>query len=97
MIKTDAAVAKSGAVNEEKKANKDEADLLKSLFVTQMDEAYEEFEQEKDREVVDQIGKSVQRTTVKQGWGSWAGDGIDNSKQEAQQKKFDNLRQKKIE
>ena len=92
MIKTDSAVAKSGAANEESKANKDEADLLKSLFVTQMDEAYEEFEQEKDKEVVDQIGKSVQRTTVKQGWGSWAGDGIDNSKQEAQQKKFDNLR-----
>ena len=58
LIKTDTTGAKSGA-NEESKANKDEADLLKSLFVTQMDEAYDEFEQEKDKEVVDQIGKSV--------------------------------------
>lgn len=58
LIKTDTNGTKSG-VNEESKANKDESDLLKSLFVTQMDEAYDEFEQEKDKEVVNQIGKSV--------------------------------------
>lgn len=58
LIKTDTNGTKSGA-NEESKAKKDESDLLKSLFVTQMDEAYDEFEQEKDKEVVNQIGKSV--------------------------------------
>ena len=94
LIKTDAAKQVSG---EESKASKDEADLLKSLFVTHADDAVEEFEQEKDQEVATQIGKSVQRTTIKQGWGSWAGDGVDNSRQEAQQKRLDSIRQKKIE
>ena len=43
-------------------------------------DAYEEFEQEKDEQIENQIGKSVQRTTIKQGWGTWAGDGVDSSR-----------------
>jgi len=74
---------------EEGKANRDEAELLKSLFVTQVDDAAEEFEREKNEEVEQTIGKSVARTTIKQGWGTWAGEGVDNSRQEAQQQKFD--------
>jgi len=50
---------------EEGKANRDEAELLKSLFVTQVDEAYEEFERDKDVEIENQIGKSVAKTTIK--------------------------------
>jgi len=61
----------------------DEAELLKSLFVTQVDDAFDDFEKDKDKEVANQIGKSVVRSTIKQGWGSWAGNGVDNSKQEA--------------
>ena len=70
----------------------EEAQLIKSLFVTQVEDAYDEFENEKDAQVEGQIGKSVQRTTIKQGWGSWAGDGVDNSRTEAQQKRFDIIR-----
>ena len=52
---------------------------MKSLFVTQEDEALEEFEQKKDVEVEGQVGKSVAKKTLMQGWGTWAGDGVDNS------------------
>ena len=43
----------------------DEAKMLKSLFVTQEEDAYEEFEREKDAQVEGQIGKSVAKTTLK--------------------------------
>ena len=75
----------------------DEAELLKSLFVTQVDDAFDDFEKDKDKEVANQIGKSVVRSTIKQGWGSWAGNGVDNSKQEAQQKRMDSIRERKID
>lgn len=37
------------------------------------------------------------KTTIKQGWGTWAGDGIDTTKLDAQQAKLDAIRQKKID
>ena len=43
----------------------DEAKMLKSLFVTQEEDAYEEFEREKDEQIEGQIGKSVVKTTLK--------------------------------
>ena len=43
----------------------DEAQMLKSLFVTQEEDAYDEFEREKDVQIEGQIGKSVAKTTLK--------------------------------
>ena len=42
----------------------------------------DEFEQKKDVEVENQVGKSVAKKTLMQGWGTWAGDGVDNSQME---------------
>ena len=84
-------------IKSKKQKQTEEAELIKSLFVTQEEEAYEDFEQEKDNQVENQIGKSVERKTIKQGWGSWAGDGVDNSRIEANQIRLDSVRQKKIE
>lgn len=79
------------------KDKSEEAKLLKSLFVTQEEDAYEEFEKDKDVQIETQIGKSVKKTTIRQGWGSWAGEGIDNSQNEAKQKRLDVSRQRKID
>jgi U3 small nucleolar RNA-associated protein 14 len=49
---------------------------MKSLFVTQSKEAMEEFEQEKENEVELQLGNSVAKPDLKQGWGEWAGAGV---------------------
>jgi len=58
LIKEDTAVTPAGKISEE-------AQLIKSLFVTQEEDAYEEFEQEKNEQVEGQIGKSVQKTIIK--------------------------------
>ena len=75
----------------------EETKLLKSLFVTQEEEAYDEFEKDKDQQIATQIGSKVAKTVIKQGWGTWAGDGVDNSRIEAQQKRVDAIRQRKID
>ena len=54
----------------------EEEQIMKSLFVTQSKEAMEEFEQEKENEVELQLGNSVAKPDLKQGWGEWAGAGV---------------------
>ena len=43
------------------------------------------------------VGKKVEKVVIKQGWGSWAGEGVDNSQLEQRKEKADALRAKKIE
>lgn len=76
---------------------KDEQDVLRSLFVTQEDMALDDFEKEKDEEVTKSLEKKLPAAKIQQGWGSWAGDGIDTQKHEQRQAKLDQLRQKKID
>lgn len=60
----------------------EEDHVLKNLFVTQEENALEEFEKEKDDEIEDLVGSKVQKVDIKQGWGEWAGAGVDNSRHE---------------
>jgi len=71
--------------------------VLKNLFVTQDEDALEEFDREKDEEIEDLLGSKVQNVDVKQGWGEWAGDGVDNSRHELRKKRVEEMRSKKIE
>ena len=82
LIKEDDAVEISKQTEGASKKTDEQEQLLKSLFVTQEDEAMDEFEQKKDVEVENQVGKSVAKKTLMQGWGTWAGDGVDNSQME---------------
>ena len=66
----------------------DEDKLLKTLFVTNPDAA-DDFEQEKHDEVEHDLGSKVQRQDIKQGWGEWAGSGVDTSKYDARRAKAD--------
>ena len=51
--------------------------VLKSLFVTEDDNAVmEQFEKEKDNEIENELGATVQVAEVKRGWNDWAGTGI---------------------
>ena len=67
------------------------------MFVTQEDDEIEEFEKDKEQEVEGVVGSKVEKKTVLQGWGSWAGDGVDNSHYERKQKKMDEIRRRKID
>lgn len=57
----------------------------------------DEFEQEKEEEIEENIGGKVAKQVIKQGWGEWAGSGVDQSGYEARRKKADLLRQQKID
>lgn len=70
--------------------------MLKTLFVTNP-EAHDEFEQEKEVEVEEQVGSSVRKVDVRQGWGEWAGHGVDMSKNDAKKAKLEQQRKDKIE
>jgi len=51
--------------------------VLRSLFVTEDDNAVmEQFEKEKDNEIENELGATVQVAEVKRGWNDWAGAGI---------------------
>ena len=58
----------------------EEDKILQNIFVTDAQAAVEEFEAEKNREIEEQLDRKVQRPDIKQGWGDWAGFGIDESK-----------------
>ena len=47
--------------------------------MTQDEDALEEFEQQKQEDLEGQVGKQVAKVEIKQGWGEWAGEGVDNS------------------
>jgi len=70
---------------------------LKNLFVTQEDEALEEFEREKDEEIEKVLGEHVKKPEIRQGWGEWAGEGVDNSRHEQRKQKAEEVRNRKIE
>ena len=75
----------------------DEDQVLKNLFVTQEEDALEEFEKDKDQEIEDLVGSKVQKVDVKQGWGEWAGTGVDNSRHEQRKQRAEEVRSRKIE
>ena len=52
--------------------------VLRNLFITpqEEDEALEEFEKEKDRQIESDLGTKVQVPVVKRGWNEWAGEGV---------------------
>ena len=60
----------------------EEAAIMRQLFVTQEEDEIEEFEKEKEEEVEEIVGSKVAKQTIMQGWGSWAGEGVDNSRHE---------------
>lgn len=78
-------------------AGEDEEAALRSLFVTQAEDELEAFEKEKEEEVENEYGKKVPQKTVLQGWGSWAGEGVDNTRHEQRVKRIEEARKKKIE
>lgn len=56
-------------------------EMIKNLFVTQDEqEAVDEFEKEKDMEIEKELGKKIEVPLIKQGWGEWAGDGVNEEK-----------------
>jgi len=67
-------------VVKEKTGVSEEDRILQNIFVTDAQAAVEEFEAEKNREIEEQLDRKVQRPDIKQGWGDWAGAGIDESK-----------------
>jgi len=69
---------------------------MRSLFVTNPD-ALDDFEQEKEAEVEDHLGSSVKKADLKQGWGEWAGKGVDQTKYEQRRQKAETQRKEKIE
>lgn len=71
---------KNMEVQQEDGKDAEQANMLKSLFVTQAEDAYDEFEKEKDEQIEKKIGSKFVKTTIKQGWGTWAGDGVDTAK-----------------
>jgi U3 small nucleolar RNA-associated protein 14 len=70
--------------------------VLSNLFVTHAAEAEGEFEQEKQEDIEHTLGKKVAKTEVRQGWGEWAGSGVDQSGYEARKAKVERARQAKI-
>ena len=75
----------------------DEEQVLKSLFVTQDDDALDDFEKEKEQDIEGQLGKKVKAEVVKQGWNEWAGQGVDMSRHEQRKTRAEENRTKKIE
>jgi len=76
---------------------KEDDAVLKNLFVTQEEDALEEFEREKDEEIEKNLGSKVKKPEIRQGWGEWAGEGVDNSKHEQRKQKAEAMRNMKIE
>lgn len=57
------------------------SNILKNLFVTQDEnDALDEFEKEKDREIEDELGNKVKAPEVKKGWNEWAGAGANDDR-----------------
>ena len=75
----------------------DEEQVLKSLFVTQDDEAIEDFEKGKDQDIEGRLGKAVPKEVIKQGWNEWAGEGVDMRRHEQRTARAEEIRAKKIE
>jgi U3 small nucleolar RNA-associated protein 14 len=49
---------------------------MKKLFVTEEENTvYDQFEKEKEAEIVEELGDKVPKAEVKRGWNEWAGDG----------------------
>jgi len=88
---------KSATLIKDKSSKNDENEVLKSLFVTQEEDALEEFEKEKNEEIEGTLGKSVKMPEIKKGWNEWAGDGVDNSKHELRVTKAEGVRRNKID
>lgn len=74
----------------------EEDKILQNIFVTDAAGAAEEFEADKNRDIEEQLDKKVQRPDIKQGWGDWAGAGVDESKLQAKRDKAEQARQAKI-
>ena len=85
-------------IKDAQNSSKSEEDqVLKSLFVTQDEDALEEFEKQKEEDVEGNVGKKIPTVVVKQGWNEWAGEGVDTSRLERRKAKAEEVRAKKIE
>ena len=69
---------------------------MKNLFVTNP-EAEDEFEREKEVEVEQELGNKVKKVDLRQGWGEWAGSGVDMTKYEQRREKAEQNRRAKID
>ena len=65
--------------------------------MTSAKEAEEEFEKEKEQEIEDELGSKVPKPELKQGWGEWAGIGVNSKAFEARKAKSEQIRLQKIE
>lgn len=82
---------KKAIIRDQSGKSEAEDSLLKTLFVTNP-EAEDEFEQEKEADVEGHLGQTVKKVDVKQGWGEWAGAGVDMSKNDAKKEKAEQAR-----
>jgi hypothetical protein len=87
----------SGFKTKSKQLIKEDDGVLKNLFVTQEEDALNEFEQEKNAEIENVLGEQVKKPEIRQGWGEWAGQGVDNSRHEQRKQKAEEKRNRKIE
>ena len=53
----------------------------------------QQFEQEKENEVKDELGEKVKMPSVVRGWDSWAGDGVDETKYQQKVKQLQKVKQ----
>lgn len=89
-------IIRQAAAESEDDSQDEEKRIMKNLFVTNPD-ALEEFEREKEQEVEEHLGSKVKQVDVRQGWGEWAGSGVDTTKLEQRRKKAEEIRRAKID
>ena len=88
---------KSKTVIKEQTGVTEQDKVLQSLFVTNAAEAVDEFEQEKQADIEETLAKKIAKPDIKQGWGQWAGSGVDESNYEAKKAKAEQARLNKID
>ena len=72
--------------------------MLRNLFVTEDENAVmEQFEQEKHKELENELGTQVNVPEVKRGWNEWAGDGVDNRKHDEKVARAQAIKNKRIQ
>jgi len=92
---------KTAALIKETEEDSPERKILEGAFVTaqEEDEALDEFEADKEKDVVDKLGKTIAKIEVKRGWNEWAGGDETQAKENNFKRKTERaeaLRAKKI-
>jgi len=71
---------------------------MRKLFVGEDDnEVINQFENEKMREVDEDLGKEVPKQEIKRGWNEWAGSGVNEDKHVKKVERSENIRKQRIE